>query len=287
MKFLDVEVTDLNGDGLKDLIAVPDLQTSIGLNSWLYVFIGLEKGFSNIPYTLREPLFDQGNLRPTSLSLIPNEPSLIAVSFGSPVREGRVFNLSINDEKLNIKNIKQLSASIIENGYAPVYVGSFSSSQGDHLSLISAEGNKIKVALFTPQEDFKISHSGSFPTLGVKSIISSEIKKYTLSEKIDKEGLIIPFQTGPQFLLTVENNKLKITSLKELGKKPFVNQNKKALTAFIPCNFGLGVGCRGVVSFVVIYHQKRPGLVCRTAIIVEKSHVNGIQAVGAGINFCK
>ena len=230
LKFLDVEVTDLNGDGLKDLIAVPDLHTSIGLNSWLYVFIGLEKGFSNIPYTLREPLFDQGNLRPTSLSLIPNEPSLIAVSFGSPVREGRVFNLSINDEKLNIKNIKQLSASIIENGYAPVYVGSFSSSQGDHLSLISAEGNKIKVALFTPQEDFKISHSGSFPTLGVKSIISSEIKKYTLSEKIDKEGLIIPFQTGPQFLLTVENNKLTITSFKELGKKPFVNQNKKVLS---------------------------------------------------------
>ena len=230
LKFLDVEVSDLNGDGLKDLIAVPDLHTSIGLNSWLYVFTGLEKGFSNIPYLLKETLFDQGNLRPTSLSLIPNEPSLIAVSFGAPVREGRVFNLSINDEKLIIKNINKFSAPIIENGYAPVYVGSFSSLMGDHLSLISAEGDKIKVALFNPQKDFKISHSGSFPTSSVKSIISSEIKKYALSEKLDKEGLIIPFQAGPQFLLTVENNKLSITPFKELSKKPFTNQNKKVLS---------------------------------------------------------
>ncbi|MDA9671861.1 VCBS repeat-containing protein, partial [bacterium] len=73
LEFLDVEVLDLNGDGLKDLIAVPDLNTSIGFNSWLYVFLGSDKGFSNIPYTLKETLIDQENLRPTSLTLVSDE----------------------------------------------------------------------------------------------------------------------------------------------------------------------------------------------------------------------
>ena len=230
LKFIDVEVSDINGDGLEDLIAVPDLNTSIGLNSWLYVFTGLEKGFTEIPYTLKETLFDQTNLRPTSLSLIQNEPSSIAVSFGAPVRESVIFNLSINDKKLIIKKTKYLLAPIIENGYAPVYVGSFSSSMGNHLSLISAEGNKLKLVLFSPENDFKISHSGSYFIDGVKSIISLGIKKYTLSEKLNEEGLIIPFQAGPQFLLTIENNELLVSPFKEQSIKPVMSQNKQVLS---------------------------------------------------------
>ena len=226
----DVEVLDLNGDGLKDLIAVPDLNTSIGINSWLYVFLGSEKGFSNIPYTSKETLIDQESLRPTSLTLVPDEASLIAVSFGAPIRGGVVFNLSINDKKLVIKKIKQLKAPIIENGYSPVYIGSFSSSIGDHLSLISVEGNKIKVTLFNPDKDYEISHSGSYSTVGAQSIISSGIKKQTLLGKLDEEGLIIPFQTGPKLLLILENDKLSVTPFKKSSKKLSTTQNKNVLS---------------------------------------------------------
>ena len=230
LEFLDVEVLDLNGDGLKDLIAVPDLNTSIGFNSWLYVFLGSEKGFSNIPYTSKETLIDQESLRPTSLALVPDEASLIAVSFGAPIRGGVVFNLSINDKKLVIKKIKQLKAPIIENGYSPVYIGSFSSSIGDHLSLISVERNKIKVTLFNPDKDYGISHSGSYSTVGAQSIISSGIKKQTLLGKLDEEGLIIPFQTGPKLLLILENDKLSVTPFKKSSKKLSTTQNKNVLS---------------------------------------------------------
>ena len=38
LKFTDIELIDINKDGLKDLVGTPDLSISIGINNWLYVF---------------------------------------------------------------------------------------------------------------------------------------------------------------------------------------------------------------------------------------------------------
>ena len=98
LKFTDIELIDINGDGLKDLVVTPDLFTSIGFNDWLYVFLGSEENiFLKEPYTYGEAPFEQSGLKPTSLAMIPNKSNMLSVSFGSPVRYAISFIITFKN----------------------------------------------------------------------------------------------------------------------------------------------------------------------------------------------
>ena len=211
LKFTDIELIDINGDGLKDLVVTPDLFTSIGFNDWLYVFLGSEENiFLKEPYTYREAPFEQSGLKPTSLALIPNKSNMLSVSFGSPVRYAVSFTIVFKDNQLVLENFNKLSAPIIENGYSTVYIESFSSDSIDYIAMISVENNKINSALFEVGKGFLLSHSKSLSLRSGKSIIGAGIYRTVLSNEPQNEGLLLPFLSGDALLLYLDKNELKI-----------------------------------------------------------------------------
>ena len=230
LKFTDIELIDINGDGLKDLVVTPDLFTLIGFNDWLYVFLGSEENiFLKEPYTYGEAPFEQSGLKPTSLAMIPNKSNMLSVSFGSPVRYAISFIITFKDNQLVLENFNKLSAPIIENGYSTVYIESFSSDSIDYIAMISVENNKINSALFDVGKGFLLSHSESLSARSGKSIIGVGISRTVLSNKPQNEGLLLPFLSGDSLLLYLDKNELKIeeenfskrTVLPEKNKKVF------------------------------------------------------------------
>ncbi len=227
LKFTDIELIDINGDGLKDLVGTPNLFTSIGANDWLYVFLGVKNSvFSKKPYTYREVPLGQNSLKPTNLALVSNNPTMLSVSFGSPVRSAILFTISFKDSQLILKKFNKLSAPIIENGYSPVYTKRFSSNSTNYVAMLSLENNKVNSVLFNVEKEFLLSHSKSLPVGNVKSIIGSGIKRQPLSNDSSDEGLIIPFLSGDSLLLYLEKNELKIKE-KKLVKRIALPEKKK------------------------------------------------------------
>lgn len=220
-KFSDLEITDLDNDGFEDIIIIPDLFASIGSSTWLYVFQGSKEGFSNKPYTYKDLPFEISTLRPSSLSLVPGGPHALAVSFGAPIRYSLVFNIDISNERIDLKNIKVLSAPIIENGYGAVYVGGFISDGESYIAMISPEKNTLKVALFDISMDFILSKSGSIPIEKSRYILGSDLQPFHTFGKTYEEGLLVPFASDDVFLLTLKNSKLFFPETSLSGKNAF------------------------------------------------------------------
>lgn len=229
-KLADIEIADLNKDGFKDIIIIPDLFASIGSNTWLYVFLGTIEGFSKQPIMYEKLPFETSTLRPSSLSLVPGGSPLLAVSFGAPIRYSMVFDIEIADEKIVLKNNKILSAPLIENGYGSVYVGGFSSDGENYLAMLSAEIKEVKVALFNVDQNFKHSHSSSIPIKKGKYLIGSDLQPYkSLVLDSNKEGLLVPFGSDDVFLLSFKNETLLLLNTKLSGKKAFPLKDEKLL----------------------------------------------------------
>ena len=228
LKFTDIELIDINNDGLKDLVGTPDLSTSIGVNNWLYVFLGLKNYiFSKEPYTYKEAPFKHKGLKPTSLAVVLKNSNMLSVSFGSPARYAALFNIGFNGNQLVLEKFNKLSAPIIDNGYSPVYVESFYSDSANYIALLSLENNKINAALFNTEKDFLISHSESFHIENVKSIIGSGINRQLISNESLDEVLRIPFLSGDLFILHLDKKKLTIKEEKFFNRTILPEKNKK------------------------------------------------------------
>ena len=141
-KFADAEIVDINNDMYPDIILIPDLYASAEMEDWVYIFLGNENGFSEIPVTLGGPLLDFSTIRPSNLSLVSGGNLRLAVSFGSPIRSGLLFDIDVSDNIAKIKNTKIISAPIINNGYGAVYVGGFVNENRNYVALISPDKGK-------------------------------------------------------------------------------------------------------------------------------------------------
>ena len=108
--------------GIGGGIAGYQVVSKIGDQIWFYLFLGSGNGFSSEPLTIEESLLDLTTIRPSNLSLVPGGVPKLAVSFGSPVRKGMVFDIEILNDTAYIREPSLLSAPIIVNGYGVVYL---------------------------------------------------------------------------------------------------------------------------------------------------------------------
>ena len=97
--FADGEIVDINDDNYQDLILIPNLNAAVGNQVWFYLFLGTESGFSGSPLTIEESLLDLTTIRPSNLSLVPGGLPKLAISFGSPVRQGLIFDIELLEVK--------------------------------------------------------------------------------------------------------------------------------------------------------------------------------------------
>ena len=219
--FADGEVVDVNNDAYEDLILIPNLNVSIGEQVWFYIFLGKKNGFSSQPLTIDESLLDLTTLRPSNLSLVPGGSPKLMISFGSPVRQGLIFDINVSNATASIKSPQLLSAPIISNGYGTVYIGGFMSNGGHYVALISSERDKLKTAIFDVGTGFELIESGTMKVDDARYLLGSDIQPYT-SEVSEKTGLLIPFGSDHIFLLSIdgENAVLSSTSISGQGAFP-------------------------------------------------------------------
>ena len=219
--FADGEIVDVNNDDHEDLILIPNLNAEIGDQVWFYLFLGDQNGFSGAPLTIEESLLNLTTIRPSNLSLVPGENSRLVVSFGSPVRQGLVFDIAVSSNTASIKNPQLLSAPIISNGHGVVYVGGFKSNGGHYVALMSSERDKLKTAIFDVGQSFKLLQSKTMMLDDARYLLGSDIQPYE-SDVSALNGLLIPFGSDDVFLLNVdkENTQLSNTNLSGKGVFP-------------------------------------------------------------------
>ena len=225
--FADGEVVDINNDDYLDLILIPNLNAEIGEQIWFYLFLGSGDGFSSEPLTIEESLLDLTTIRPSNLSLVPGGEPKLAVSFGSPVRKGMVFDIEILNNTSYIKEPSLLSAPIISNGYGAVYIGGFKSNGGHYIALLSPEREQLKVAIFDVGQSFDLLQSKIIKTDGVRYLLGKDIQP-TLSNLLKDSGLLVPFGSDEVFLLNMVDGDavLSNTSLSGTGAfSPSEDQN--------------------------------------------------------------
>ena len=216
--FADGEIVDINDDNYQDLILIPNLNVAVGNQVWFYLFLGTENGFSSSPLTIEESLLDLSTIRPSNLSLVPGGLPKLAVSFGSPVRQGLIFDIELLNQSASIKNPQLLSAPIISNGYGVVYIGGFMSNGGHYVALVSHERGKVNTAIFDVGQSFELFQSKTIKVEGARYMLGADIQPYS-SNISSQDGLLIPFGSDDIFLLNVnqENTVLSNTSLSGQG----------------------------------------------------------------------
>jgi len=223
--FNDAVIVDLNGDGYSELVAVLNGVTQVGgatdSHNWLYVFNGTESGFSQEPSLLDFHPEGVGIVNPSSLTSIPGHPNSLAVACGSPLRAGVILEFGLDQSEWTIQDSRQITAPIIQNGYAQIFIGAFTSDEGSFLTLITQETDQLKSAIFKIENDFALLTSEELPVGNAQKVMAADVQPYH-STASSQRGLLIPFGTDEVYLLTTQgdNQSLVNTSLSGQGAFP-------------------------------------------------------------------
>ena len=230
--FADGEVVDINNDNHLDLILIPNLNVEIGEQTWFYLFLGSTDGFSSEPLTIKESLLDLTTIRPSNLSLVPGGIPKLAVSFGSPVRKGMVFDIEVSNNSSYIKNPQLLSAPIISNGYGVVYIGGFKSNGGHYIALLSPERGKVNVAVFDVGQSFDLLQSKTIKTEDARYLLGKDIQP-TLTNLSQESGLLVPFGSDEVFLLSVVDGDAVLSNTSLSGQGAFSPKENQSLLSIL------------------------------------------------------
>jgi len=230
--FADGEVVDINNDNHLDLILIPNLNVEIGEQTWFYLFLGSTDGFSSEPLTIKESLLDLTTIRPSNLSLVPGGIPKLAVSFGSPVRKGMVFDIEVSNNSSYIKNPQLLSAPIISNGYGVVYIGGFKSNGGHYIALLSPERGKVNVAVFDVGQSLDLLQSKTIKTEDARYLLGKDIQP-TLTNLSQESGLLVPFGSDEVFLLSMVDGDAVLSNTSLSGQGAFSPKENQSLLSIL------------------------------------------------------
>ena len=212
ISFLDGELIDINNDGFKDLVLLPDLHGSLGTAPWIYLFAGNKNSFAKDPIIVEDTLLDIKEVRPFNISSLPNTPDKMVISLGSPSRCGVLLGIDIKANNASVKEPILLSSSLLINGYGSLISAGFSTNGKEYIAIISQENYDIKLAVFYI-EDSPVLISEMIFTIENRDFIDSYGVKLIKQSELSKEGLLVPFKSGDSLLLELLGDNIYFTSI--------------------------------------------------------------------------
>ena len=204
-KFNDIVITDINKDGISDIVALLDVSLFIEEKEWLYAFLGNNKGFSLKPLKAESFKKNYNFSRPSNISIIPGSPDRLVVALGATIREVIIFEIKIDKENLILSNIEYLSDPNTNNGSGPIYVGSFTNNGINYLTLISSQKDELRISTFDIEGKNNFINSNIYNLKNTKKLIGSGIEQIKI-KSLKQKGIILPFESGETFILTIRDN---------------------------------------------------------------------------------
>lgn len=216
---MDIDVSDINEDGFKDIIAVSHRQPGEVIQPWLFLFLGSESGLSDKPLELFPSDLKLSSVRPTTVNVIDNK-NLFAVSMGSPVRKTVVFTLNYSNEKVSIDQISYIGTDLIKNGYGKVASSVLRHNEKPFILQLSSENNRLKVGVFETETFMEVS----------SDILVSESRGRIINEGIlfsESEGVLLPFHSGDVEAVFFDGKNVSIKPSSFSKKNLFTESNPK------------------------------------------------------------
>tara|TARA_B100000287_G_scaffold327052_1_gene311441 strand:+ start:94 stop:2604 length:2511 start_codon:yes stop_codon:yes gene_type:complete len=236
----DAEILDINNDGLRDLIMTPGYIMPFENEPWLYVFPGNDLGFSKTPIVYDNSPFDWTVVCPTNLTIVSGESQTLGVCFGSPVRQAIIFDIALLGETITIANLQILSSPIFNNGYGLLQIGSLSNGGKDLVSVLSAEQNELKIAVYDIYQNFKQIYSNTIKIKDKGPLLGLGFESYKFKET-EKEGILLPFSSENVHLLHFENDSIRLSKTSLSNTKAFPANNNFSLYQLLKNREGINI----------------------------------------------
>ena len=216
--FVDVELGDLNGDGIPELITVsnlaePNQNELLQPIAFYYSWDG-EK-FNETAGGVLNLSGGLNFVRAHNFSLIDYDGDMdqeIAVSLGSPLREIVILDINQNGDW---KAVQTLKLNGMRSGIGAIYVSSIDSDRDgyDEIIAISPEGEILRTQPFyNLGGELVMGSNQETPIPGLDGLISTGIK----SSDWDKDGfedLLLPFFNGDIISLSLFEDFLSVEKL--------------------------------------------------------------------------
>jgi hypothetical protein len=226
-RITDVELTDLDGDGVVELLASYLVLGGTGeAVPWLYLFRWKDGSFQSEPFVLTDQETDLGRIRPSNLATFRhNEIPWLAVALGAPARRVLLLRLHLDDQGVTIADRQVADSKLVRSGYGRVYTGVITTDGTQRLLAFSSEGDRLKAAVF----DLADTLAGSvyarelaaqvFSLGGARNLYGPGITAAD-PEGNGREVLLLPFRSGA--LLALGYTTAGLTLQPSTYEKPFL-----------------------------------------------------------------
>ena len=209
-RITDVKLSDINGDGFQDIVAVS--RSIYGEKDkkepWLFIFISDGNTFSLEPATVSESLNGTGRTRSTLLDLLSENGQTFAVmGEGTPDRQAVTFSVHTNGVEGAVDNVQHYRSGLISSGYGQVFAQGLQVEDQHFILLFSLESNLLKTAVFllgNPEVIFE----DVLVLSNAKQVIGPGVTHAV--DEMGNESLLIPFKTGEVYSLSWDGNEFEL-----------------------------------------------------------------------------
>ena len=214
----DALIYDLDNDGDSELIILVDYLPGYRKNSnkWLHVYTWRDSVF-----IARDLVIDNGEVLHANNADIDTFSGIVSAAVGSPYRAAVLLQANEQRETLNGNTIHIHLPFNLHNGFGPIFTNFINVDGKPYLVVFSPENDSLKTALFSTNNEFKVTNDNSFPLNGALKLLGSATQKTDL-DMDSREELQIPFASGQVMTLAYYDSVLTLTESIFSGENLFI-----------------------------------------------------------------
>ena len=216
--FVDVELGDLDGDGVPELITIANLSSNDQielLQPVLFYYKWDGQSFSENPGSMINLSGGRDFIRANNFVLFDKDGDMnqeVAISLGSPLREIIILDINISEEWMLSQTLKPNGMS---SGIGALYVASIDWNRDgfEEIAILSPEGELLRVQPFYNLNSNLIpGQSETIEIPGLGNIISNRILTFDWN-KDNISDIVLPFMNGDLISITLFNDFMDIDKL--------------------------------------------------------------------------